>query len=867
MNEEQEMRPEEYLINEEFPQQDLLNESFESDEKKSPDEVKQKIENFWGQDPIIQKKYVRNFSSICQFLGNDCLTLIVERMYSSNKKILESHSEITLALMDNIELVFKVMSMNPLFVNNPKKKYAFEKLVVNFLSPLLDSSIKVLLLRSRQMIVKVCEFLSSDCCNNELLSTILSLLHDPLNESSNIGALELLEKMISYFSKDYIKGFIAMDILALLQNQSPVIRIEACSAMFSMLQVFDKQIIEERFLEVIESLTRDSNTSVVNHLIKFFPKLAKNITFNKFESLFFPKFLDYLNSKNRFQKEESLTVLGQLIIKLIDSEDETHIYSVYSSIYFERILDAYFDLPKLITKMNLPVKRNLIKANYSVLNKVIQIKKKDIWQRTKKLILLTEEFEPVIIEAAKLEISQQLDSIAKICDKVTIEKDLIFIIDKYYLNTNPNTSQIVKQNTIKILSEVLKELSIEKREKYADVYQATLNMEIHKWRLRYVISEQMEVLSQLFMPETVFSKIIPMYFAFCRDNCAVVRKSASRKFFSIFKNILDDENSKHTMLINMKSFGGYNRFVLRQSFVLMAESLLMHFPQEFDKEMEEMLVNLGQDKVANVRVSVARLLANLINNKKDFPFLTKIKDVLLQKVDSDVFNLLKGFLKEESEKLLQEEFEKARRQTYQVFLIETHRINELKISKGIKPKDSDVDVAKKILLEEHTNRFADKTYKEMIDNLFFSGEKEAETEKNKEPAVFEEQQNQFNQHILKLIEANNSMNDSNSNSNEKPQDSKVENTQVVENYSNDLIKKESEVNKDESEEIGNRLPENKEDFVHVAQGENNSQAVPFQEKEEEAEKKHSEPKMTDNLLEVKEEGSDSSNENKPIDQS
>ena len=167
-------------------------------------------------------------------------------------------------------------------------------------------------MRSRQVLTEISPLLSIECCNNELLSSLLTLLHDPNNENNNIGALEMLEKTTKYFSKDYIKGFIAMDILALLQSPSSTIRIEACNTLFAMLSVFETEFIEQRFLQVIENLTKDPVSNVVNQFVKHIPRLAQKLSFNQFEKCFFSKYVEYLTSKNRFLKE----ILDILLLKL-----------------------------------------------------------------------------------------------------------------------------------------------------------------------------------------------------------------------------------------------------------------------------------------------------------------------------------------------------------------------------------------------------------------------------------------------------------------------------------------------------------------------------------------------------------------------
>lgn len=674
-----------FSANEEFPsEQDILNDSFEREEKLSPDELRTTLETFWKVPAFRQNKYIKNFSHVCQILGPESLLFVIERYYGVEKGEVEARPEVANNLLNNIDMVFKVMSVNPNFQPGSAQRMAAERVLIAFAGQLLDSTSFNLAPRARAAFRIMGPQLSKDCANNELLSIILALLHDPKSEKNNTDALDLIKTLNALFSEEYIRGFIAMDIIALLQSPSTNIRVEATHALFSLFHHFTPDFVETRFLPVIEGLAKDPNATVVTNFIKNVPALARKISFNKFEQFFFPKYIEYLNSKNRFQKDESLLVLGQVILSLTESEDESHVFSVYSSQYLEKVLEVYFDLPKNIAKMNLVAKKAIVKANYELLHRMVLLKKGDIWPRVKRLILATEEFESILIEPAKLEISSKLDSIAKVCDKLTLEKDLIVIIDRYYLTISPSCSQTVKQNTIKILSEVLKELSLEIREKYADVYQTTLNLEANKWRLRYVIAEQIDTLSKLFKADTVFEKIIPMYFAFCRDNCAVVRKSASRQFCKLFANLSHNDAARETLLVNMKSFGSYKRFVLRQSFVLMAESILLANREWTDSEVMDIVLQLCKDPVINVRLTAARLVVNLANNGIKPDFVKQAREALLDDVDQDLYNLLSPAFSAKEVHVLDAAFKKRKDEKEAAAAAEKARIDAIKVSKGLK---------------------------------------------------------------------------------------------------------------------------------------------------------------------------------------
>lgn len=77
-------------------------------------------------------------------------------------------------------------------------------------------------------------------------------------------------------------------------------------------------------------------------------------------------------------------------------------------------------------------------------------------------------------------------------------------------------------------------LKPEIREKYVDVFLQVQTKNFITWRIREVISQQMDILSTIFSDDTTFKIILPICFKLCRDDISIVRKTASKNIYELF---------------------------------------------------------------------------------------------------------------------------------------------------------------------------------------------------------------------------------------------------------------------------------------------------------------------------------------------
>ena len=94
-----------------------------------------------------------------------------------------------------------------------------------------------------------------------------------------------------------------------------------------------------------------------------------------------------------------------------------------------------------------------------------------------------------------------------------------------------------------------------------------------KWRIRHLISSQLESLSRLYDPEITFKYIFPIALKLCNDNVSDVRETAALNILAVVYRMAHEEDYKIMAIESIKGFGVSEKFVQRQTFARIVSTL------------------------------------------------------------------------------------------------------------------------------------------------------------------------------------------------------------------------------------------------------------------------------------------------------
>jgi hypothetical protein len=115
------------------------------------------------------------------------------------------------------------------------------------------------------------------------------------------------------FSKQFLDGFVATDIVSMMQEKNNEVRKRAHETFIALLTLFDRDLVSKKFFNSVKGMAADLNTEIRLIFVDSICLLAAKLPFELFEQAVLPKFILHLDSKHRFIKEKSLGKLGNLI--------------------------------------------------------------------------------------------------------------------------------------------------------------------------------------------------------------------------------------------------------------------------------------------------------------------------------------------------------------------------------------------------------------------------------------------------------------------------------------------------------------------------------------------------------------------------
>jgi len=211
----------------------------------------------------------------------------------------------------------------------------------------------------------------------------------------------------------------------------------------------------------------------------------------------------------------------------------------------------------------------------------------------------------------KIKLASCMHRVAKVLGRDLTENDLVSLVSKYLLGDK--VSPPVRNECIKNLAVLLEVLEMSKRERFASSYYELQN-DPKKWRIREIIAGQLGILSRLFTEDTTIRIILPIAFNLCKDEVASVRAAACAEIYQMLDNLKKSDLAKMIIVENIKNFADYKKFTFRQSFIHMCEGLV-NLQNEFITTFMPLFCKLADDKVINVRISMAKIFRNLYKNK------------------------------------------------------------------------------------------------------------------------------------------------------------------------------------------------------------------------------------------------------------
>ncbi|PVD20606.1 hypothetical protein C0Q70_18762 [Pomacea canaliculata] len=205
-----------------------------------------------------------------------------------------------------------------------------------------------------------------------------------------------------------------------------------------------------------------------------------------------------------------------------------------------------------------------------------------------------------------------IHELAQILGEEITHRDLLPVFDGFLKDLDE-----VRIGVLKHLADFLRLLRTEVRQKYLIKVSDFMKTDNHRnWRFRQELAEQLVLLCELYTPADIMRYLAPLAVNLCMDKVCEVRIVSFSLVCAILRQIYMEDNERLLIFfINelIEKFAHNNKWLGRQIFcqlcyVVLEENALPS--TVFATHLLPPLLALGRDPIPNVRLTVAKVLAN-----------------------------------------------------------------------------------------------------------------------------------------------------------------------------------------------------------------------------------------------------------------
>lgn len=612
-----------------------------------------------------QSCYVEAIEVIMETLGPKHLKEFVDKLFPPELEVdqLYKHLDVYLLLFDAVPKIIRQFQDFPLPATEPstpevsKKKVRgrasgyfsddpldhFKVNLFNAIEKLLYCQLEGKLPRVKSIIERISDALTQHENENKLLLIITTLLlsEDP---DKKLAGLELIHSIVKNLGLEYIEGFVISSLVSILAVQNTKrhvpreIRRSGLLCFIKLLETSEIDPFYDKVVLITDDILKQADEELRVILLESAYIFINKMKFDYAKTKILSRFIEGAKSERKFHKQTALFQMHKVIKALILKIQK--IFNPDLNLLNE-LFKLYFNIEHYAESLPNNLRHAIASVNYAQIGELATLYGQKLGPYMKYFFgKVDDSVDPKMTFTVKCCIADNLGRIAEALGREFVEKELIFIIDKKFLTLGPKTPQEVKTRTIQQLAKVLRMTAPTTRRIFADYY-ICLQDHVIKWRIRASICDQLEELINLFEPADTLSFIVPMFFIFCKDSVAAVRKRAVSKCHLLLLKVKANI-PEHVSIVteNMKLLANESKFTMRLVFVDLFENLMNNVPNQVNQALKDTMLVLTKDHVVNVRIRVASFVCAYFQTGKKLDFCDTLLALLAKDTEKDVQKLV-----------------------------------------------------------------------------------------------------------------------------------------------------------------------------------------------------------------------------------
>ena len=463
-----------------------------------------------------------------------------------------------------------------------------------------------------QALLKVCNLVRPEHFEAHVISLIQQLAHDKRAEDYRAVAAQLCDELAPLLGKELCLAKIVPEFQTLAADNAFAVRKTIAGHLGKLSETIGETETVDKLFPIYETLAVDMIWGVRKACAESVPAISRCVTPEIRAGKLSEIFLEYLVDISRWVRVSAVTNLGQYLHTFGGPEEcPTKLVEVFASMA-ESTSDQDSDYPELCA--------------YSFPAVALTVGT-DRWCELEAAFLkLMEQTEWKV----RRTLSCSLHETAKIVGREVTEKTLSQAFDLFLRDLDE-----VKVGCLQHVAEFLEVMGPEKREQYIPQMCAMTDTS-DSWRLRMLIGSTLGDLAHLLKVEFCRTELVPLAIKMMEDSVSEVRQAMYVSVAKILKRLREGtDNCYSELLESILSCASASSFQRRQMLPHIAQELVLLGEKDFFLEhFLDSMEGLSKDRVANVRIIVARCFTEIVEHSEELKTTPRV-DALVQQLQDD----------------------------------------------------------------------------------------------------------------------------------------------------------------------------------------------------------------------------------------
>eukprot|EP00760_Papus_ankaliazontas_P009641 PhM_4_TR14113/c0_g1_i1/m.42997/K15424/PPP4R1; serine/threonine-protein phosphatase 4 regulatory subunit 1 len=467
-----------------------------------------------------------------------------------------------------------------------------------------------------QSVIKLASLVRKEHVEAQLLNVVVTLAHDERAEDYRVVAAQLCNDLADLFGPDLVEGTVIGEIASLSEDMSFSVRRAVAANLGRIMKVVGPKVSHERVFPIFHTLCKDEIWGVRKACADSLVSVSEGLDEAHRHTDVFDLFITFSEDVSRWVRVSACQQLGQLLHTIANEHITTPMLKYFTNMAFQGESSNDSDFSEYCAHSFPGVLQSVGKGRWSEMESSFQMLIKDVQWKVRKTMAHS------LHEVARI-------VGADIADRVLISAFELFLrdLDEIKVAVLQNCDVLVEM------------LSMSGRERCIPMVCAVPG-ESDNWRVRHVVAQRLGHLAALCSPKFCKGCVADLALRVLEDSVADVRYSGFYAVGQVLKKLSEDESQLKDTLNIVTSLATKINYNNRLMFIYIAQQVVENDNKKlFESEFLDRLLAIADDKVANVRMALARTVSGSMLHSESMKNNAKvqlIKKKLFEDKDEDV---------------------------------------------------------------------------------------------------------------------------------------------------------------------------------------------------------------------------------------